>query len=305
MSENTNARALWPWLLLGLFAHTGWGAYPVLSRYLQTVSQLPSLSLLAAGNLVVLLAVATAVLPRLDKSYFKLPLLWGFGAIVVARGVTNLLAARFTLSIYVQLINQMTPFVVAVISLVLLREKLPRYTGRAITLCLGGAVLMMSGNLGQAATATAVSRQDALGITLAVASTVFLAIYMILVRRTATKAIPAQALLIVHLVSLFTFSATTSLILGEDLARWTQLGVNDWLVFAAFSLGVLLLSNLAQLNAIGTLGAPMMSSMMAWRLVSALVVGALLLNERLTSLWQLLGALVVLVTITWYLRQQR
>lgn len=78
----------------------------------------------------------------------------------------------------------------------------------------------------------------------------------------------------------------------------------DWLVFAAFSLGVLLGANLGQINALRYLGAPLVSSMLASRLVSALIVGALLLGERLTSLWQLLGAGVVLVTITWYLRQQ-
>jgi drug/metabolite transporter (DMT)-like permease len=44
--------------------------------------------------------------------------------------------------------------------------------------------------------------------------------------------------------------------------------------------------------------------MMAWRLVSALFFAALLLGERLSSWIQLLGAVVVLVTITWYLWQQ-
>jgi hypothetical protein len=36
-----------------------------------------------------------------------------------------------------------------------------------------------------------------------------------------------------------------------------------------------------------------------------MVVGVLLLDERLTSPWQALGAGAVLVTITWYLWQQR
>jgi drug/metabolite transporter (DMT)-like permease len=49
----------------------------------------------------------------------------------------------------------------------------------------------------------------------------------------------------------------------------------------------------------------MVSSLLAWRLVSALIFAALLLDERLTSPWQLLGALIVLITVTWYLRQQR
>ena len=62
----------WGWLALALLAQMGWGAYPVLLRYLQTVSGLPGLSLLAAGNLVVLLIVAAFILPRLDRRIFRL-----------------------------------------------------------------------------------------------------------------------------------------------------------------------------------------------------------------------------------------
>jgi len=43
---------------------------------------------------------------------------------------------------------------------------------------------------------------------------------------------------------------------------------------------------------------------MAWRLVSALLFASLLLGERLSSWVQVLGAVIVLVTITWYLWQQ-
>lgn len=303
MTKETTPATLLRWVLLGLFAHAGWGAYPVFSRYLQTVSRVPSMSLLAMGNLVVLTILIVPILRRLDGRVLRQPTLWFFGGIVILRGVTNLLAARFTLSIYVQLINQLTPFLVALLSAGLLRETLPRYTGRALTLCLGGALLMMSGNLIQLDGLTA-TPGDWLGIGLAAVSSLALATYMILVRRSASQQIPGEALLLAHLTGLFTFSLLASLILGEEWARWTQLETADWLVFAAFSVGVLLLSNVSQIKAIRELGAPLMSSMLASRLISALVVGALLLNERLTSGWQLLGTAVVLVTITWYLRQQ-
>ncbi|MCP5099024.1 MAG: EamA family transporter, partial [Chloroflexi bacterium] len=35
-----------------------------------------------------------------------------------------------------------------------------------------------------------------------------------------------------------------------------------------------------------------------------LLFGALLLGERFTYVWQILGAGIVIITITWYLRQQ-
>jgi len=43
---------------------------------------------------------------------------------------------------------------------------------------------------------------------------------------------------------------------------------------------------------------------MGWRLISALGLAALLLGEQLQNLWQVLGAIIVLVTITVYLQQQ-
>lgn len=295
----------WHWLSIALIAQLGWGAYPVLLRYLQTVSLLPSLSLLAVGNFLVLLLVLAARWRQVEWRIFRLPLLWLFGGLVVLRGITNLLATRYTLAIYTQLIYLMTPFIVALLSRLVLHEQLPRHTFKALTLCLVGALLLMAGDFGAAGGGeTAVSRNDLLGISLALASCLFLALYMIVTRRTARHHASGDSLLIVHLTSLSLFSGGASLAIGEGWQPWTQLGALDWLVFALFALGVLLGSNLGQIRSIQKLGAPLVSSMMASRLVSALLFGAFLLNERLSSAWQLLGAAIVFVTLTWYLRQR-
>jgi drug/metabolite transporter (DMT)-like permease len=294
----------WQWLTVALVAQMGWGAYPVLLRYLQTVSGIPSLSLLAMGNLVVLIMVGTAVGRRIDKSLFRLPIVWLFGLMVVLRGITNLLATRYTLATYAQLIYLMTPFVVALLSRVVLHEALPRNTYKALFLALLGALLIMSGDWNATAVTGSIGRNDLLGMGMAIASSLFLALYMIITRRTATHNTSGEGLLLVHLISLFTFSAAVSLLVGESWSAWRTLSPTDWLVFGLLSLGVLLGANLGQIRSIQRLGAPVVSSMMAVRLVSALLFAGLLLGERLTSWWQLLGALVVMATITWYLRQQ-
>ncbi|MBK8902112.1 MAG: DMT family transporter [Anaerolineaceae bacterium] len=294
----------WHWLSLALIAQLGWGAYPVLLRYLQTVSLLPSLSLLAVGNFLVLLLVLAVRWRQVEWPIFRLPLLWLFGGLVVLRGITNLLATRYTLAIYAQLIYLMTPFIVALLSRLVLHEQLPRHTFKALTLCLVGALLLMAGNFGAVGSGTAVSRNDLLGISLALASCLFLALYMLVTRRTAQHQASGDSLLIVHLTSLFLFSGGASLVVGETWQPWTQLGPLDWFVFGLFALGVLLGANLGQIRSIQKLGAPLVSSMMATRLVSALLFGAFLLNERLSSGWQLLGAAIVFVTLTWYLRQR-
>lgn len=310
MSQNVEADAQqqttqWIWIVAALGAHTGWGAYPVFARYLQTVSRLPSMSLLFAGNAVALIALSVVLLPRLDWRLFRTRVLWLFAGIVVMRAITNLLAARYTLAIYVQLITLMTPFVVALLSATVFRDRIPPYTGRAITLALVGSILMMSGDIGQAGVTLALTPDDWIGIGLAITSVLFLSLYMLVVRRTAQDNVPAVSVFFTQLITVTTVTLVTSLLIGEDWAQWQTLQLPDWLVFAGFSLGVLLGANVTQISAIRQLGAPMVSSLLAWRLVSALIVAGLLLNEQLTSIWQVTGAGIVLVTITWYLWQQR
>ncbi len=303
-STETAVATPWHWFTLALLSQLGWGAYPVLLRYLQTVSQIPSLSLLAVGNLLVLLLVLVVRWRYIEWRIFRLPLLWLFGGLVILRGVSNLLATRFTLATYAQLIYLMTPFIVALLSRLVLREQLPRHTFKALTLCLLGAVLLMGSDLGKAVGETAVSRNDWLGMSLALASSLFLALYMLVTRRTAQHNASGDSLLIVHLTSLFLFSGITSLVIGENWQQWTLLQGKDWVVFGLFALGVLLGANLLQLRAIQQLGAPLVSSMMATRLISALLFAGFLLNERVSSIWQFLGAGLVFITLTWYLRQR-
>ncbi len=292
----------WPYLGIALLAHTSWGIYPVLARYLQTVSGLPSMSLLTLANIAPLVIMTAIYRRQLNRTLLTSPTIWLFALIVVGRAVTNVLAARYTLSIYAQLITQSTPFLVILLGATLFKEPIPRYTGTAIFLGLAGALLMLSGNFGQDAAA---GRSDWLGILLALASSGFLAFYMLVVRRTAgNRAISSEGIILVQLLAVVLVSGLASGLYGEDWSRYGSLGPGDWLVFWFFSLGVFLLANWGQITALRRLGAPIVSSMMAWRLVSALILGGWLLGERLESGWQGVGALIVLVTITWYLSRQ-
>ncbi len=290
---------------MALLAHTGWGLYPVLARYLQTVSALPSMALLALGNLLALALYAPFVVGRLHLDFLRSPVIWAFALVVVLRAITNLLAARFTLAIYVQLITLMTPLLVALLSAALFRERLPPLTWPAIGLSILGSLLMMSGEIGGHGIALSLSGGDLLGIAMALVSAICLSFYMILVPRTVKAAVPGEAVLLVQLIALTVTCGTISTLIGEDLGRFAHIGPSDWLAFVAFVVCVLFGANLSQIVALRHLGAPLVSSTMAWRLIATLTLAALLLGERLSSLWQALGAVIVLVTITVYLRRQR
>jgi drug/metabolite transporter (DMT)-like permease len=295
----------WPWIVATLLAQTGWGAYPVLARYLQTISSLPSMSIIAFGSLLALAVVGVFLFPRMEWKAFRSVRLLLFGLVVVGRGITNFLAARYTLAIYVQLITLSTPFLVALLSTAVLHEKLPRYTGRAVAISLFGAVLIIGGGLFGMDTLPGSNRTDWLGISLALGSSLLLAIYMIAVRSTARYHIKGETLLLAQLFALGVTSGILSLLLGEDWSQWGANQTLDWLAFALLSLGILAGANIAQIGSIRHLGAAMVSSTMAWRLVSALFLAAWMLDERLTSIFQVLGVVLVLTTISWYLWQQR
>jgi drug/metabolite transporter (DMT)-like permease len=305
MEESLVKRGNWSWLLIALLAQTAWGAYPVMARYLQTVSQLPSLSILASGSLIALIAVSAIFLPRIKIGDFQSKRLLIFALIVLARGVTNLLAARFTLAIYVQLITLLTPFLVALLSTVVWHERLPKYTGRALILGLAGVLLIIGVDFFSNQTMPPTNRTDWLGISLAAASSLLLALYMIAVRRSTFHNIRGEALLLVQLGSLALGGFLLSLLLGESWQQWRVIDAADWFIFGLLALGVLAGANIGQIGSIRHLGAALVSSIMPWRLVSVLAVSSILLDERLTSIWQFVGVVLVIITVSWYLWQQR
>jgi drug/metabolite transporter (DMT)-like permease len=149
------------------------------------------------------------------------------------------------------------------------------------------------------------NRTDWLGISLAAASSLLLALYMIAVRRSTFHNIRGEALLLVQLGSLALGGFLLSLLLGESWQQWRVIDAADWFIFGLLALGVLAGANIGQIGSIRHLGAALVSSIMPWRLVSVLAVSSILLDERLTSIWQFVGVVLVIITVSWYLWQQR
>lgn len=263
------------------------------------------MSVLVLGGIPMTVMLFVYVLPRYGWRIYAVPMLWSFGAVTVMRSITNILSQRFTLAIYVQLVGLLTPFLVVMLNRLILQERPPRHTVTAIVLSTFGALLMMSQGLGAGGLAFALSASDWLGIGLAFGSSLFLALYMILIRRTAQLQIPGEAVLVFQTVLIQASALAISLSIGENWGQWLTLDRIGWAVFAAYMLLVVIGANGLQIASIRHLGAPLVSSLMGWRLVSTLAAGMLLLGEHLTSPWQALGMIIVLVTVTWYLSGQQ
>ena len=263
------------------------------------------MSVLVLGGLPMTILFFVYVLPRYGWRIYAVPMLWAFGAVTVIRSITNILSQRFTLALYVQLVGLLTPFLVVMLNRLLLQEKPPRHTGAAIALSTVGTLLMISQWLGRDGLSFALSSSDWLGIGLAFGSSLFLALYMILVRRTAQKDIPGEAVLALQTVLTQLGALAISFWIGENWSQWQRLTPMGWGVFAAYVLLVVIGANGLQIASIRHLGAPLVSSLMGWRLVNTLAASIVLLGEHLRSPWQALGMAIMLVTVTWYLSSQR
>ena len=294
-----------PWLVVALLGHTAWGVYPVLGRYLQTVSHIPSMMLLTVGYLPLAIVFGVWAWPRYGKVFLGSRSLWVFALIVVIRSITNILAARYTLAIYVQLITLMTPFLIAFLSTLVLHEELPRGTYPAIVLSFLGSLLMMSSEVSSEGIRFGLTRSDWIGIGLALGSAIFLAFYMIAAGRTAQFAMPGLVILLFQSTVIMSGSALASLAVREDWSVWLHLSRSDWAAMLFYMGFIVVGANWLQITSLRHLGAPVVSSLMGWRLVSTLFVGILLLGEGLDSWLQVVGMLIVLATVTWYLWSRR
>lgn len=292
------------WLILILGGHTAWGLFPVMARYLLVKSHLPTFSLSSAGHLIILLGLIFFVLPKIPLRKYKSRTLWIFAGIVTLRSVTNMLSVRYTLAVNVQLVSLLTPFIVAFINSRFFHVRVPRFTGVALLLSLSGACMIILGAGFDNAMGAALSTNNLLGIAIALVSSFFLALYMIYMRRTMNQGVEEKVVFSVQIFCLALTMGLLSVIFKEDQSRWLNLGWVDWGMFAGFILISLLVANCIQIKALKHISATLVSSAMAWRLVTTSIGGMLLLGERFVTIWQYLGAVIVIVTVTWYLGKQ-
>jgi len=297
---------VWIGILLALSAHTGRGVFPVLSRYLQTIKELPTFTFMA----VVSIPFSIVFIFQLFQGKYSRQLLtraiWMMVLAAIMRTFFGNLGARFTLASFVQLFALMTPFIVVFLNGIFFKEKLPKFTIWATVLCTVGAVLMLSSDLTNQGLSFQFTSGDILGIVFAIIAAIATALYLLSVRQAVRyNNLSPVLILSFQTIAISSIALICSLIVGESLEPWRRLSLADWGIIAIFSLIVVIGSNALQILALKFVSAPVVTSMMAWRLVVTLILGYLILGERLESVTQIVGAVLVALTVTWYLWQQR
>ncbi len=295
-----NESAAFAGIGLGLLAHFIWGTYPVITKRL--LLDVPPLLLLGVGYALALL-IGMLLWPRAFHSRpWHQRSWWLLLIVVMARAATNILAVRFTLAIYAQLIYLSTPFAVALLGKALFSEDVPPRTYPALLICTLGSLLMLGGGNSSTLRWT---HNDWVGVSLAAVSTICLALYMLLTRfRQKSDGEASQHVFVHQAAALAVFGAAGALVGGEHMPALGQLSLSTWGLFAVF-VGVNLLGgNLVQIAALARIPTARFSSLIGIRLVAALLLGALLLGEELHSWAQIVGAALVLGGVTWYVSRR-
>ncbi len=285
------------WLVV-LAAHSTWALYPPLSKAL--LAYLPPFALLTVANGLTLGIATVVARPYLSRDLWRERGLWIFALITAGRSITNILSIQYTLAIYVQLINLLTPLHVAWLSRLLLKEKVPPYTFRALAVSGLGAYLVLSPDPTRLQLPR--SADDVWGIAFALLSSLFLALYMAWIRRSTVRQTHPLAVYWQQTFALTALYVVLSPLNGEEWGVWSGQPLQVWLGVLALALIVLLGAALLQIWALARVNATLFSALISWRLVVALAAAWLLLGERLATGWQAAGAALVMAAGTVYLQ---
>lgn len=293
------------WILLAILSHTAWGGYPVFARYLQKVHHISTLSLSAATNLLAVAGLLILFAPRIHIKAIGLKDFLFFCFIIVSRNLLNLYAARFTYANNIQLFSLLAPFIVAFISRAVYEEALPRHTILALFFCLIGAVLMIFGGGARNSASDIQNPLNWLGIILSITGGVQLAFLMLSIKQLGRKGANAETIAFLQFASLSLFTGFGSILIKEDWTPWLSLRASGVVVCLVYAFLVLLFGTILQNSSIKKIGASSYTTIQTWRLISTIAFSWMLMGEGIVIVWQGIGALIVMATITLYTLSQR
>jgi drug/metabolite transporter (DMT)-like permease len=253
----------------------------------------------------------------------------------IARSGTNLYSTKFTSAVNVQLVSLSTPFIVSIMSLFIVNRFVAgaqkefwnwkSFASMALAV-LGGAIIIIGGAVPnhpqrhwydffthieldfKLLERHSLSYLDILGMGLALFSSMCLSIYMIALRFMRKKyakgyTLSENSLFVVQQLTVVLVFFIPSILL-EDWTSWKYLTWYGWLVFIAFSIFVYLVARALNIYSIQILGPATSGSMLAIRLIATIIFAEIFLKERLKSVWQVLGSIIVIIGVSLFIYNQ-
>ncbi len=256
--------------------------------------------------------------------------LWIFIVVTCTRTVTNILSSKFTSAIFVQLFALLTVFLVPLFSWFIYRnannqEKLSWQMFAALFVTIIGSVLIIIGGVNDNTDTVwyqffytfsinwqtlGLTNSDLIGIAMAIISATCLAGYMVVVKSlksntNASSVITGGENMFIFQNTLIALVLLIPSLVTEDWSVYARLSLANWGMFMLFIILVMLCANLISILCIQSIGATTVGSILSIRLVSAIVFSAIILHENLSTLWQLVGSILVLGSVSVFLFWQQ
>ncbi len=307
MKQTSLERQLWPYLGLSVLAHFLIGSYPVFGK--RAIAEVPKFGLVMLAAMAMMITAAAVMHWREHVDAGTLwrvmrgqRVLWLFSLVVAGRSVTNILSISLTQAVWVSLISILAPFPVAMLGTWVFAEPTPPYTYRAATLATLGAVMMLVPDWRHVSAGFTV--RDAAGIGVAIVSLLLFAVHYHLIRRSHHRHVSSGMILFQQGLAMSTAFLVLTLLTGEDWGSWGRASSGAWLAALAVILLPQVGGNLAQITAMSRVTPALITSFIALRLVSALLLAGLILGEVLVAPTQWLGAALVIGVVSVYLALQ-
>jgi drug/metabolite transporter (DMT)-like permease len=287
------------WILLSIVSHTSFGLYVVFSKDL--FRYLPPFALLACTFSVVLVVSFMLLHKEINWQDFARASIWLVVVVALLRSITKMLAVQYTLATYVQLLDLGAPFVTAFISWGLLRERLPRGTILALMTTTVGVFLVIVINPWDIQLPN--GQTGLIGIVLAMASSIFMGILVVVTGFvTRVRSNPANVYIQQTLALVVTYFAL-SMVFNESWLPFKSMTVSTLCYLIVFVL-IVFIGGWLTVFSLSRVNSTLFSVLLSLRLVTAMVAGWVILGEKLSNPMQVVGFVLVVVSITWYLWQQ-
>jgi len=254
-----------------------------------------------------------------------------FGFALCLRTSTNILSTRFTKAMNVQMVASTTPFIVSFLSLGIVNRFVPENQREkwswssllamfvtvfgGLLIILGGAVekkekhewydFLLTYKIAWRSIRDEMTKSDVIGIIVTFISNCGLAVYMICLRfmKQAGLKMSEEGVYLYQEVILTTVFFIPALVV-DDWSVWLTLSTYDWGVFVAFTICIYIAGNIFNIVSIQALGPSTTGSILALRLVSTIIFGGVLIGEWFKSIWQLVGSVIVMAAVTYFLVAQ-
>lgn len=284
---------------ISLVAHASFGLYVVLAKDL--FQQFPPFGLLACMFGFAFTLALLVLRKDIKWEEFTRLSIWILACVAVFRSITKMLAVQFTLASYVQLLDLSAPFISALLGRFFLKERLPDGTIQALIVTTLGAYLAIAGHPLRIQFPN--STQDLIGIGLALASSVFMAVLMVLTGFLAQERSNPSNIYLQQTLALLIAYTCLSVLSRESWEPFLSLSIPTIGYLLIFFIVVIFGGGMF-VFALARIKITLFSSLLSLRLVVAILAGWVILGERLTTPHQIFGVGLVVVAISWYLRQQ-